>query len=225
MPRAAQVTRPTKKRKAKSSARDTTMPKLTRALTTRFKGNNAPKVFTVRKVYPGSSIFTSSLGGALAQSIPVNNPSAATDFTALGLLFDSYKVLTCTVNFRPRFVSADVGAASSYFAPVYFVYDPDSTSAGAPASVDDCVQFQNCKFLNLFKPWRYRAQVITQTDNSVTNAALASTFDPKYGLLLDVVNTNNYNAGIIAWYATGLPPGYDFGDLIVEWEVAMFTRK
>lgn len=183
---------------------------------------NDPKkvILTVRK--DAENWFKSSAGGILGQVIHVNDPSICSDWTSCANMFDCYRVDMVKVTYFPRFNEAYMGGAG-LFAPVYLFYDADSTTT--VTTVDDAIQYSNYKGKNLFMPWTYKAFPKPQTDNSVSNAGMAVTYDKAEGILLDTLGAANYQKGIIGWFADSLPFEVAFGDLIIDYHVTFFNRR
>lgn len=190
----------------------------------RWFDGEKPSLFKMSRRIAAGAMLTSG-AGIINSVVQTNDPSQCTDFGNLSALYDEYKVMEVRVKYVPNYNTAWPGVASTggYFAPVYVVYDPDSSTG--PASVDNSLQYGNHKIKNLAKPWSYRIKNRTQTDNSISNAGTAITYDEKYGVLLDVAIAANYQKGVIAFYADTLPFNVDFGTLIVDYFVYFFTRR
>lgn len=224
-----------KKRRLSSYIRPVMRPNTGRFVTARRARSTAMDVVNVPRMVSSSSgpkifklsirstgLMTASAGGAMAQIIKTNDPSASSDWANLAALYDQFQVLECWMNFFPTFNSNTTVGAMGY-TPVHVCYDADSTAA--LASVDAVIQYGNRKTFNLFKPFRYGIKNRIQTDNSVNNAGMASQYRSGYGLVLDVASVAYYAKGIITWYADNLPANLNTGDVVIDYYVRFFERR
>jgi hypothetical protein len=176
---------------------------------------------TLRQRLLGSSYLTSSGGGILAQQVFVNDPSGAQDWTSFSSTFDNYRVNAVSIQFLPTFTQDQLGS-TPLFKPLYIVYDSDGVN---PGSVNACLNYATMKVKNLYRSWTYKVRVAPTTDNSVATGGMMTTYDRKYGLVLDCAQVVNYHAGAISWYADTMLINTNFGDLIVSFDVTFFARR
>jgi hypothetical protein len=183
--------------------------------------------FVVR--YRDAGAFGTNTSGQMADLVQIHNPSISPDWTALGGLFDLYRVNKCIARFFPRTTQASLSNSLAVsYAPLYVVYDPDSQNI--PTSVNQCIQYTNMKVYNLFREWSF-----TVVNPHVRNTALSGlgaasvTYDPVYGVLLDVGSATNNITGIITWFTDGIATpsmsSDSLGELLVEWHIDMFVRR
>lgn len=181
---------------------------------------NGPKEFRMLQRNYNSTFMTSSAGGVINLAIHCMDPSHMTDWTALGSLYDLYKVVGVKVQFYPAANAIAEGAGA--YRPCYIAYDPDSnTSVG---TVDGSLQYSYHRVKNLFKPWKFYVRPGVQYDNSVANAGMAVHF-VRGKPWLDISNAANYQKGIISIFADNLPVSYFCGDLVVTYYVKFCIRR
>lgn len=177
--------------------------------------------FKLRQRLTGN--FTSSAGGVLSQVVHVNDPSGCTDWNNLQTLYDLYRVTYCKVRFIPHYSQSTLGGVSPV-QPVYWNYDPDSTTNAG--TVDAMLQYDNCRVMrSTNRGFKYGVKPMPSTDNSVNNAGMSFTYRKGIGMMFDCANVTYMQRGIIGWYGDGAIINTDFGDLIVTYYVKFAVRR
>lgn len=164
--------------------------------------------------------FTTNISGQLFGCIFANGISSinygvgsvsmpsVTEFTTL---FDQYKLMSYTVEFRPRFTSVDL--AGPYLPTIYFVHDTDSYTA--PGTMSELMERRNVRAIRLSKT-AYMTVKFPCVQNMVYQSAVSTSYGPRRGPWLDMTNYGVPHAGILWAIQGGTEASYKF-DVRVRW--------
>lgn len=103
------------------------------------------------------------------------------------------------------------------------IYDPDSDTY--PASFDVCIQYQNCKTVNLLKEFKYTVKPAVSLAPSLTGAGSTLVAVPGHGPFLNMAYASSYTDGVVTWYGDGFEASTDWGDVIIEFDVECALRR
>lgn len=164
--------------------------------------------------------FQSDAGGTVQNYLNMTDPTKVLngsgtvgDWTSFSALYDSYRIRGISVKYIPDFPNDT--SVTTGFAPVYIVYDPD----GAPAfTVADFIQYENMKFKNLYKPWKYYHGV-----TKMINPSAQTTPTDLKGGWMDIAGPQS--TSYVNWYAQGLDVSTIYGELLITYYVQFKTRR
>jgi len=98
--------------------------------------------------------IASDSSGNIATMIGLNNPTATSNWAGYAVLYDQYRIKSCTISTIP-----DNDATTIAFRPLYFVTDYDSNTISALTSADVCIQYQNTRVYDITKPIVHKTSV------------------------------------------------------------------
>lgn len=107
---------------------------------------NGIGIYTFPLTILGSRISTTA-GGVAYNALSIN-PSAASNWSSLASLFDSFRIDSLDYAIIPL----GLGTGSAAFASGVLAISVDDDTTGAPASVDDVLQYDNCWVGSLINP-------------------------------------------------------------------------
>lgn len=174
------------------------------------KGQTAARMFKLRV----TATLSSDVGGDIS-GILSDNPSGANDWVSCGNLFDSYRVCAMKIKYIPSFPN-DTNAVAGY-APLYVVYDADH-QAQPLASVNDAVQYENLKVMNMYRPWSYYVRI--PKFNSISGASAVTIQSGGY---IDIGAVTAVSC--IAYYGTGFKASLDYGTLVYTFYLKFKNRR
>lgn len=128
-------------------------------------------------------------------------------------LFDQYKVLNCTVEFRPRFSEID-GAVASTMPTIHWIYDIDD--ATAPGGMSDLMERTRVRSARLIRPVRLTMWRPTVA-SPIYQSAIATSYGPRTRPWIDVNNSSVPHYGI-KWVMQGSPGTSLIFDVRVRWK-------
>lgn len=143
-----------------------------------------------------------------------DNPGNATDWTSFASLYDQYRILAMKVNFYPSRPNDE--SATTTFAPMYVIYDPDSTGAG-PATADIALQVEGCKVRDMNKPFSFYTKIRKQM--SVQSGAVTISM----GGWRDIGSVGA--TGGIKLLATGLNSASLYGTIVSKFYIQFRHRR
>lgn len=143
----------------------------------------------------------------------INGAGTASDWTNLSGLYDSYRVRGVSIKFIPDYPN-DTSVTTGY-QPIYIVFDPD----GAPAfTITDFIQYERCKFKNLYRPWKFYHYV----PKMINPSAQTTPTDLKGGWM-DIAGPQS--TCYINFYAQNLDVSTQYGQLLITYYVQYKTRR
>lgn len=168
------------------------------------KGQYGVRYMKLRQVVS----VNASAGGSYTGDFAVRNPSTAQDWSACIDLFDEYKVCGHKIQFVPH-VPAGNSVLIDY-RPVYVIFDSNSISSPV-STVNECLQYENLKVMNLFRPWKLYTRVpkVTTPNNMLGYQPTSSPID----------------AGRLVCFADNLDPSQFYGDIIITHYIKFRARK
>lgn len=172
----------------------------------RFKYSR-PQYYKIRGV-----VAMSTDGSGVMNDVINNDPSGYQDWSALASLFDSYKTLGIKIRYTPDLPN-DTSTTTS-FKGLYVYGDPDSTTA--VTSINEAIQYQNCKVFNMYRPWSYYYKIPSAT--SVANNGIVLS-----GGFRDAATTTARCC--IAFMGSGFDLSTTYGTAMVTLYVALKNRR
>lgn len=138
----------------------------------------------------------------------VRNPSTAQDWSSCAELFDEYQVSAYKIQFVPHVPAGN--SSTKDYRPLYLIFDSNSTSSPV-TNVNECLQYENLRVMNLFRPWKFYMKVpkITSSENMFGYQPTSSPSD----------------AGRLVCYADNLDASGFYGDVIITHYIKFRARK
>lgn len=150
------------------------------------------------------SLTTSANGGAYSNSVY--------DFTNVTGLWDQYRVYAIKCKYIPDYPN-NVTATTTY-KPIYSYIDYDSPTTAS--TTQTCVEYENCKIMNLYRPWTvYRR--IPKTINPSGSGPVVS-----FGWM-DLANP--MTSGHLGFVAVGASSLTTWGSMLVTYYVGLKDRR
>lgn len=82
-----------------------------------------------------------------------DNPLTYPEFGSIATLFDKYRVNAMSIKYVP-IVTANSSTATAAFTPGYILHDENHASVSIATS-NQFMEYENCKVVNLQRPWKY----------------------------------------------------------------------
>lgn len=159
---------------------------------------------------------TSSVAGVIDQSININDPSAAQDFSNVATLYDSYKVNFIKVQWIPLYdFTASSTVVNNYG---IFLHDFDST-ASTIGSNAIAIQYENAKFFDMKRRFTYFVRYVPR----ITGSEAGTNSTIYQGGYMDLAD--GINVGKIFLYAENLTASSSYGRLIITWYITAKNRR
>ncbi len=143
-----------------------------------------------------------------------DDPSGCTDWNSLAALYDSYRVDEIIMEWVP-YATFD---GNLKYAPIFVVFDPDSTSISAP-SITKYLEYDNCAVMDLTKHWTYKVRPpkISSLAYAIGSAkVLGNGF-------LDIISPTATCA--ISYYSENLTFSEQYGTVIAHYKVSFASRR
>lgn len=161
--------------------------------------------------------------GVLSLKFTMRYPDSALELSAFNALFDSYRVCALKLKFYPS-VPNDTSTTTAY-SPLYAVVDQDADSSGANflTSVNQALQYERVRAINMYKPWKLYVK-IPKVYSGFTNSGTPRT---RCTVLKDGfidINTPMYT-GTVGFYGTGFTGTTNYGNLVVTYYTAYENRR
>lgn len=172
------------------------------------KGQRGIRFFKLRRV----QTISSDAGGVI--NVFANNgpQTGFQDWSNIVSLFDSYRVPALKVKYIPQLPN-DASTLTGYH-PVYVIGDVDANTPPI-ISVNEAIQYENCKVKNMYMPWKYYFKCPKL--GGVGNIASVKT---QAGGWIDVA-TPYGNAGI-QMIGNGFDLSTDYGTLV--WTIYLMAK-
>lgn len=161
---------------------------------------------------------SSTAGGVITEYIQtqtidaaLNGSTAFQDVTSLSNLYDDFKVMAIKIRWIPYAPNDD--SSIRYYRPIYVVYDVDSSGSNPITSENVAIGYQNCKIMNLYKPWTVYYKILPCTGGTYQTVDGFQDF------------ANIHNLGVIGIYSTGLNNSTSYGKLIVDCYLMCKARR
>lgn len=142
-----------------------------------------------------------------------SNSVAMPSLSEFTSLFDQYKILSFSIEFRPKFTEID-GATNNLALPtIYWVHDTDSMTT--PSTMSELMERKNVHVRRLHRPVRITVK-FPCVSVPVYQSAIATSYQPKRAAWIDMNNVNVPHLGV-HWGMIGpVSGGFDF-DIRVSW--------
>lgn len=179
-------------------------PRRQRSMLKYLKGRTNVKLRVIATI-------ASNAGGIISFSY-TDNPFNFRDWTSVAALYDEYKVRGMKIQYYP-YLPNDTSTVTG-FLPLFSVYDPNST--GTPlASVNDAVEYENCRQHNMYRPWK--RYVKFRRLNAVSGTTVgAGGYIP---------TENPVATQIMSFYGNGYDISTSYGTVVVTIYLTLRTRK
>lgn len=152
--------------------------------------------------------MNTSGAGVYTGDFSVRNPSNAQDWNNCAALFDEYKVCAYKVQFVPHIPAGN--STTVDYRPVYITFDTDSTATPI-TSMSDCLEYENLKVMNLFRPWKHY-MIVPKIVTEGNTLGYQSTQQPT-------------DRGRLTVYAESLDFSAFYGDMIISYYIKFKARK
>lgn len=172
-----------------------------------------PVHYFKRSLWLPAAIAQSATAVFGAITFTLNNLPNATEFTSL---FDEYKIMNCKVHFMPRGNSSEVGTNNNTGKLFTLVdYDDDT----APASIDEMLQFPNCKTVSSNR--NHIRSLVPKHASLVYQSGIPPTVTPGYAARSGWLDCNNSSVPHYAVkYGLQATAGANIFDIKIDYVVA-----
>jgi len=193
---------------------------------TQFKGpmvNYVPrsvpqKINTYKLRIKTTNFFISDGAGNINVKKLMYDPSACSDWTILGSLYDQFRINSVTLHFQPTVPMVDQTTSTVQYYRQYYVL-ADSDSDTAPGTVDIALQYDNCKIYDSWKAWSYKVYPPRQIQSASTTHVI------DIQGWMDVASVAQNTVGCIFVVGDNFKFSTTFGDSVLEYIIEFKDRR
>lgn len=97
-------------------------------------------------------VISNTAANTLSTGVFVNEVGNAQDWSSYDAIYDTFRVCAIKIKWIPYLNST---TALSAYSPMYVAWDLDHNTLATLDSVNEIIQYENCKFKNAYRPWTY----------------------------------------------------------------------